>query len=113
MIILAWNCRGLVKPSAVRSPRGFLNAHKPSVIFFSELKISSLPKVYPILNSLNFRRFHIEPAVCKAKGIALYWKANLDIRIIVSNLRLINCLIFNDPPSTFASYFRVWYAMLL
>lgn len=45
MIVLAWNCRGLGRATTVRSLRVLTKAHKPHILFISELKSASQEKM--------------------------------------------------------------------
>jgi hypothetical protein len=53
MKLLAWNCRGLSRPSAIRSLRGKIRTHSLDVLFLSETKLQPLQSIV-ILNSLGF-----------------------------------------------------------
>lgn len=97
MIAIFWNCWGFTKASAYRTLRLLLNTHKPSILFLSEQKLSSLSRLSRKLYSLGFRKFHILPANGLSSGLALYWKDHIDLNLIIHNEYLINYIIFSEP----------------
>ncbi|KAL0378395.1 UNVERIFIED_CONTAM: LINE-1 retrotransposable element O protein [Sesamum radiatum] len=66
MKILAWNCRGLARPTARRMLRDLLQSHKPDIIFLCEVKTSHTDKISSILLSSNLIFSNFVLAVNKA-----------------------------------------------
>lgn len=93
MIIIAWNYRGICRAVTVRALRVLVRSHHPSIIFVSELKIASLPRLSRIFSSIGFQLSHFVPSVGTSGGLALGWKATVNLSIITANSFLINCLI--------------------
>lgn len=100
MMLMAWNYRGIGLSSVVRSLRVFSKTHRPSILFLSELKTSSYPKIQKLLLSFGFSSFEFIPAVGKSGGIVLCWKYEINLQVTISNSNLINSLIFSDPSHT-------------
>jgi exonuclease III len=53
MKLIAWNCRGLARASAIRSLRAKVRKHSPDILYLSETKIPP-SAAYFILNGLGF-----------------------------------------------------------
>jgi len=77
MKILAWNCRGLGNPRAVRALRGLIKDEDPDIIFLSETKCKS-PEMEKIRQKLGYaNRIYVE---CRGDGkrrrggLAFLWK---------------------------------------
>ncbi|CAN0876591.1 hypothetical protein LINGRAHAP2_LOCUS11399 [Linum grandiflorum] len=84
MSILAWNCRGAGGCLTVNYMKKLVRNHYPSVLFFMETK-----KKHEYMEGkrtiLKFQQsFYVHP-VGRAGGLALWWIANLLIRIIISS----------------------------
>lgn len=94
MLAIIWNCRGMGRPTAVRSLRAFVKSHKPSLLFLSELHISSPIKIQKLCLSLGFHHLEFVPALGRSGGLVLAWKDHLDFRLLTSNSSLISGLIF-------------------
>jgi exonuclease III len=61
MKLLAWNCRGLSRASAIRSLRGLVRKHSPDILFLSETKTQPDTAIV-ILNNLGyFLMSHVTP----------------------------------------------------
>lgn len=97
---MAWNCRGIGRVAAVRSLQVMIQTHKPSILFLSELKTSSLPKIQKIMSSLGFPNLEFVPSIGAAGGLVLGWKNSVQIQVIVSTAWFINVLILSHPQHT-------------
>lgn len=99
MIGIVWNCRRIGHPSTIRSLRGYIKSHRPSFVFLSEIKCNKVDKVEKLVKSLHFQCFEFILARGRTGGLLLFWKNQLNIKVIVSSSFLINCLVFshNDP----------------
>lgn len=61
-----------------------MNRYKPSILFLFELKIN-VGVIAIKLRSFGFVNVHIVPAQGISRGIALCWKVDVDLNIIVAN----------------------------
>lgn len=95
MIGLAWNYRGLGHPSTVRSLKGFIGSHRPLFVFLSEVKCSNLEYIKKIVAQFGFQHFEFSPPAGRAGGLLLMWKDIVCIKIIVTSLSFINCMVFS------------------
>lgn len=100
MIGLVWNCQGLGHPSTMRSLKGFISSHKPLFVFIFEVKCSSLDKIKKIVLLLGFQHFEFSPPAGRAGGLLLMWKDAICIKIIVTSLSFINCMVFPKTCNT-------------
>ncbi|KAK9287687.1 hypothetical protein L1049_016125 [Liquidambar formosana] len=98
MIILAWNCRGLARPAAVRALRALVRDKHPDVIFLAETKITD-GKLKSCLSALGYPNFVSTPPLHTAGGLCLGWRNGVEIEITLSNNFLINALVFSSPSS--------------
>jgi exonuclease III len=109
MKILAWNCRGLGKPHAVRALQQLLKVHSPDMVFLSETKLCESD---PNLKSKLC--FNILPNYLlvncgkqngkRSGGLAMIWKSDVNLTILDHNERYIDCYI-NCPSNNIS-----WYA---
>lgn len=95
MKILAWNYSGLAKAATVRVLRTLVRSHHPSILFLSELKLSSPCRISKILKSVGFMHFHFVPAIGLAGVLAICWNSSVQLNVVVSNSFLINCMILS------------------
>jgi hypothetical protein len=96
MKILAWNCRGLTRPSAIRSLRVKVRKHSPYVIFLSKTK-SSPSDACIILNRLGFfSPAHVSPVGSKG-GLLLAWRNGVELECFVTNVNTITAWCYSDP----------------
>lgn len=108
MNTIAWNYRGLSQPKAVRALKALISKNNPSLLFLSEIKISSLTRFTRLSKYLGFPSFEIFLGSDSAGGIALLWKSDIDVRILVSNYNIINALIFSHPADTSWQFIGVY-----
>ncbi len=87
MKTLAWNCRGLTRPSAIHSHRVQVRKHSPDVLFLSETKIT--PDVAcNILNNLGYYSLaHVSPVGSKG-GLLLAWRNGVELECFVTNINM-------------------------
>lgn len=97
MIAIIWNCRGLGQPATVRSLSSLVSSHRPNVVFLSEIKSSNKEKIQKIALGLGFPCTEFIPSVGSAGGLLLCWNNNIDLKVVVANNFLINCMVFDDP----------------
>lgn len=79
MIIVAWNCRGIARAATVHALRALVRAHHPSLIFISELKISSFHRLSRTFTSLGFSQHQFVPVVGTSGGLALGWTPHITL----------------------------------
>jgi hypothetical protein len=98
MKTLAWNCRGLTRPSAIRSLRVQVRKHSPDVLFLSETK--TLPSVASnILNNLGYYSLVHVPPVGSKGGLLLAWRNGVDLECFATNKNNISAWCYSDPPN--------------
>jgi hypothetical protein len=97
MKLLAWNCRGLSRASAIRSLRGLIRKHSPDILFLSETKTQSATAIV-ILNTLGyFLMSHVSPIGSKG-GLLLAWRLGMHLECFSSTVNTINAWCYSDPP---------------
>ena len=99
MKFFAWNCKGLSRPSAIRSLRGKARNHSPDVLFLSETKLHP-DNATIILNCLGyFNMTHVAPSGTKGR-LLLAWFHGVDIKCISATVNIINVYCYSDLPNT-------------
>ena len=99
MRILSWNCRGAGRPPTVRSLKALARKEGPEVFFVTETKAKS-PKIDKLKNSMGFSDCFCVESVGKFGGLALFWKAGVELEMIFSNKYSIVALVFSDLSSS-------------
>ena len=69
MLVLAWNCRGMARPSTARKLKALVRNFNPSCIFLQETKYVS--RVVVIIERLGFLKHCIISFVGIAGGLCL------------------------------------------
>lgn len=98
MKILSWNCRGLSRPSAIRSLRVLIRNFNPDVIFLSETK-SPPSQASSILNRLGFYLLSQFAPSGSSGGLLLAWRTGVDLDCFVLNKNYISAWCYSDPPN--------------
>ena len=99
MRTLAWNCRGASRALTVRALKALIREKSPDVGFEAESKSKS-HRIERIHSSIGFvDKFCVEP-VGKSGGLAIFWKAGMDLEIVYSDKNVIASLVYSDPPSS-------------
>ena len=97
MRTLAWNCRGAGRAPTVRGFRELIRESNPEIVFLSETKSKS-PRINKIKSRLNFtNRYCVEP-VGQARGLALFWRLGVELKVMYSNKNMITALVYSNPP---------------
>ena len=77
---LAWNCRGLGNPRAVRALRGLRKMKDPKVLFLSETKLNTEEMEW-IRVGLKYGSAFVVPSKGRSGGLALLWDEEVDLSI--------------------------------
>jgi hypothetical protein len=96
MLVLAWNCRGMARPTTIRKLKALVCSFNPSCIFLQET-ILDVSKVVVIVERLGFLKHYIIPSVGIAGGLCLAWKEEIELEVTMANQNIINALIFLEP----------------
>jgi exonuclease III len=99
MKFLSWNCRGLSRPSAIRSLRVLIRNFSPDVIFLSETKIAP-PHATDILHRLGFYLISQVASSGSRGGLLLAWRPGIALECFASNENHISAWCYSDPPNT-------------
>jgi hypothetical protein len=96
MKLLAWNCRGLTRASAIRSLRVKVKKYSPDVIYLSETK-TDLAVACKIMNDLGFFCMaHVSPVGTKG-GLLLAWRLGVELECFITNVNTITAWCYSDP----------------
>jgi hypothetical protein len=98
MKLLAWNCRGLTRASAIRSLRGNIRLHSPDILFMSETK-TLIPHATVILNRLGFFLMSHAPPTGSKGGLLLAWRHGVDLDCFSVSDNTIYAWCYSDPPN--------------
>lgn len=96
MSLLAWNCRGLGRPSTVRNLKGLIRKHSPTGLFLCETK-SSKDKLERIQRKLLFDNLFVVEADNHKGGLALFWVNSWNCMIIFVLKWIIGVMVNSDP----------------
>ena len=96
MIILAWNCRGLGQPSAIRELKALVRDSSPDILIMMEAKISNVV-MKARLQRLRFDKSVYVPPVGLSSGPCVAWRNEVDLETVSVSKNLISCLIFSNP----------------
>jgi hypothetical protein len=77
---LAWNCRGLGNPRAVRTFRDLQKMKAPKVLFLSETKLN-VEEMEWIRVGLKYDSAFVVPSKGRSGGLALLWDEDVDLSI--------------------------------
>ncbi|CAM8915895.1 unnamed protein product [Rhodiola kirilowii] len=92
MTMLVWNCRGLGTPSAVRALRDVIRTSCPLVVGLIETKANN-KKCEHIRLKVGFQSCFCVPAQGKSGGLALLWKADIDVCLMTFSFYHIDFII--------------------
>ncbi|KAL9681852.1 hypothetical protein QQ045_013641 [Rhodiola kirilowii] len=81
MAILAWNCRGLGSPFAIRALKDVVKASFPRIIGVPETKLDK-KKCEAVKLKLGFNSYFCILARGRSGGMALMWKDDFEVDII-------------------------------
>jgi len=91
MRTLAWNCQGAGRASTVKALKALIRDESPDVVFIVESKSKS-HRIERIRSSIGFvDKFSVDP-VGKSGGLAIFWKASVDLEIVYFDKNVIASL---------------------
>ncbi|XP_050242088.1 uncharacterized protein LOC126691051 [Quercus robur] len=79
MSVLAWNCRGLGTPPAVRTLTEEVKEKNPILVFLAETKATT-ERMKGFQYKLGFTQGIVVPCDGKSGGLAMLWKEGVDVR---------------------------------
>ena len=100
MNLLAWNCRGLGNPRAIRALKELIRHKDPKVLFLMETKLRA-DKMLKIKHKLGFVNGVAVDCVGRSGGLALLWTEGVNISLRSFSAGHIDMVIGgqnNDPP---------------
>lgn len=80
MSCLAWNCRGLAKPRAVRFLKEIISQLRPNLIFLSETLVKR-KVVENVCKAIHYSGCYAVDATGLSGGLALIWKNERGVEI--------------------------------
>ncbi|KAL5575717.1 hypothetical protein UlMin_017416 [Ulmus minor] len=99
MIILAWNCRGLGQPSAIRDLIALVRDSNLDVLILMETKIAE-PVLVSRLRRIRFGKYLYVPPLGLSGGFCLAWRDHIELEPVSISKNLISCLVFSNPVSS-------------
>ncbi|KAL5548196.1 hypothetical protein UlMin_003427 [Ulmus minor] len=96
MIALAWNCRGLGQPSALRELIALVRESNPDILMLMETKLLE-SDMKSRLRSVRFMNFVYVPPVGLSGGLCIAWRDHVDLEPVSISRNLISCLVFSNP----------------
>ncbi|KAL5581946.1 hypothetical protein UlMin_014388 [Ulmus minor] len=96
MIALAWNCRGLGQPSAIRELIALVRESNPNILMLMETKLLE-SDMKSRLRSVRFMNFVYVPPVGLSGGLCIAWRDHVDLEPVSISRNLISCLVFSNP----------------
>ena len=88
MKTIAWNCKGTNKTFAIRALKAMNKEHNPDYLFLSETKADE-QRIDIIRRRLGFYQCFCVPSFGKVGGLAMFWKAGIEVRVLEANSWLI------------------------
>ncbi|KAL5576410.1 hypothetical protein UlMin_018109 [Ulmus minor] len=98
MIVLAWNCRGMGQPSAIRELKALVCSSNHDYILLMEAKVNAGTMI-SILQNLYFLNHVYVPPVGLSGGLCVAWRDGLDMEPVTMNKHIISLLVFSTPGS--------------
>ncbi|KAF3951928.1 hypothetical protein CMV_022471 [Castanea mollissima] len=85
--------------SSIRALKALIREESLDVVFLAESKSKSR-KIEKIRSRIGFVDKYCVDPVGKSGGLAIFWKAGVDLEIVYSNKNVIASLVYSDPPSS-------------
>ncbi|KAL5569506.1 hypothetical protein UlMin_026081 [Ulmus minor] len=98
MIFLAWNCKGMGQPSAIRELRALVRSSNPDCILLKEAKVN-YGTMQTIIQHLHFLNHVYEPPVGLSGGLCVAWRDCIEMEPVSVNKHIISLLVFSTPGS--------------
>ncbi|XP_075636850.1 uncharacterized protein LOC142609106 [Castanea sativa] len=95
MRCLAWNCRGLENLHTWRELVEIIQAKDPSVVFLAEMLTDDARLAF-VQRSMSFDHRWIVPRVGRGRGLVLYWKATINLKVEGVDRNYIDAVIDKD-----------------
>ena len=92
MNCLSWNCRGLGQPHAILELTELVKKYSPSILFLMETKAKD-NHLKRLCSKIHMENVFIKPRVNTGGGLALYWKDELNLKVIDSTPTFIDTII--------------------
>ncbi|XP_043724222.1 uncharacterized protein LOC122671183 [Telopea speciosissima] len=89
MRLIGWNCQGLGRPSTIRALNNLLKAENPEILFIMETK-SKEAVIDKVRRRGNFQNYITVDPVGASGGLALLWKENVNLSVIVADTNFID-----------------------
>ena len=92
MSCLAWNYRGLGNLRTERELVEIVRAKDPSVVFLAQTLTVEV-RLEVIQRSIDFDHRWVVPKVGRSRGLELFWKSSINLKIEGSSKNYINAII--------------------
>lgn len=89
MKILAWNCRGMASPAAVRALLDVQKQWGPDVCFLSETQLNAA-KAEKLRRKLCMNSVEVVESAGASGGLVLYWKNSVVIEVLAKSKNFID-----------------------
>ncbi|KAL5720793.1 hypothetical protein ACHQM5_013428 [Ranunculus cassubicifolius] len=106
-MILSWNCRGMGTTLAIRSLKDLIGRANPDIICLSETKVGE-KRMEKIRKQLKWENMIVVNAEGRSGGLAILWKAGVDIQILHSTKNHITSK-FTEPQNPMSTTINYWY----
>jgi hypothetical protein len=91
--------RGLARGPTIQALRALIRAHRPDLLFLSEIKVAC-SHFQPSLLGLGFSTWFEAPPSGLQGGLYMTWKHGVDVEPVRINKNCISCLVFYEPSQT-------------
>lgn len=92
MKILSWNCQGVGNTPIVRHLREIRGRYFPDIIFLCETK-NRRNNLENLVEEMGYFDMHSVEPKGKSGGLVIMWKESVQVKIISSNIRMIDTII--------------------
>ena len=92
MNCISWNCHGLGQTRAVLELTNLVKMYAPSIVFLMETK-SREGYLKKLCAKLHLENVFIVPRINTSGGLALYWRNDIDLKVMNSFTSYINTVV--------------------